>query len=395
MSQLKYWVWLSQKERITAHTRAELLLHFDTPRDIYFADANELKHVPGLTKRDIDLLLDKDLDPAERVLEKCDMGNISIMTMQDAAYPLLLKNSPDAPALLYYKGRMPAFDEEIGIAVIGTRSPSGYGLSIADQISYDIARGGGYIISGMARGLDSAAHRGALRAGKPTAAILGCGVDVVYPPENRELYHDIVAAGVVISEYPPGSEPAHWHFPERNRIISGVSLGVLIVEAGAKSGTLITARHAEEQGRDIFAVPGSINAPMSVGTNAIIRDGYAKLVVCAADVLCEYEHYRPAKILRPTTEPGIGPVPPAEPVKAAPAHPVDRKLDKKKIEEFSAERQKILLALTDGPKYLDDIVEASGMETNRVVAEITMLVLEELVVELAGKRYAPGEKLLV
>ena len=393
MSQLKYWVWLSQMERLKAHKRTQLLLHFETLEHLYYADERELKGVPGLDEQDIKLLLNKELYGAERILEKCAMGNISIMTMQDAAYPSLLRNIPDPPALLYYKGHMPSFDNEIGIAVIGTRSPSGYGLSVAERIAFDIAKGGGYIVSGLARGLDSQAHVGALKAGKPTAAVLGCGVDVVYPPENRSLYEDIAMAGVLISEYPPGSGPEPWHFPERNRIISGLTLGTLIIEAGEKSGTLITARHAYEQGRDLFAIPGAINAPMSTGTNALIRDDYAKLVTCAADVLCEYENYRAIKLPEPSREPAVGDLPEPEP-KLAPLKEA-AVFDKTKIKELPELHQKILLFLGDKPKHIDDIIEETGLEPSRANAEITMLLLEDFIEELAGRRYKLGKKVLI
>lgn len=395
MSQLKYWIWLSMKDRLRASLKSAAYRQFDTLEELYYADKRELRQIDGIEDRDIAELMNKDMDSVERVLEQCERGGIQILTMQDAIYPSRLKNIPDPPLVLYYKGRMPAFDEEVAIAVIGTRTPTPYGLSVAETISYDIAKGGGYIVSGMARGLDSQAAIGALKAGKPTAAILGGGVDVIYPPENERLWGDIVAAGVVISEYVPGAEPMGRHFPERNRIISGLSCGVLVVEAGERSGTAITAAHASEQGRDLFAIPGAINAPMSVGTNALIRDGFAKLTVCAADVLEEYAHSFASKIVSPSRRRAVSDEAEPETREIKPATPVERKIDPKKLAELPENRQKILALLNSGPMYLDDIVDGSGMDAATVLGEVTMLVLDGFLKELAGKRYAPGEKLLV
>ncbi len=218
-----------------------------------------------------------------------------ILTMQDAAYPNRLRGIYDPPVLLYGRGALPLFDEEAAIAVVGTRSCTPYGVAVAEEFGYEMAKQGALVVSGMARGIDAAAQRGALRAGGLTAAVLGGGVDVVYPAENRRLYEDIAAVGVLLSEYPPGTEPRSGHFPVRNRIMSGLTLASVVVEAPPRSGALITAHLALDQGRDVFAVPGPITAEASRGCNELIREG-AGLASCAWDILGEYEARFPLRL---------------------------------------------------------------------------------------------------
>lgn len=372
--------------------------HFGTLEGLYYSEVKDLREVENISDHDIKELCDKSFDDSERILEKCDMHNIRIMTIQDARYPDRLKNIDAPPCLLYYKGNMPVFDEEIAISIIGTRRPSAYGSLTAERIAFDIARGGGYVVSGMAAGLDAAAHFGALKAGRPTAAVLGGGVDVIYPKENTSLYEDIVTAGVVLSEYPPGTEPRADHFPQRNRIISGLSLGVLVIEAPARSGTLITANYASDQGRDLFAVPGPIDAPMSIGTNALIRDGYAKLTACAWDVLSEYAGLYPHKITN-NPEPGFDmPKTPEKSVsaKAVSIEPVEiLQLDTARITALTDDQRAIVEAVTAAPLYVDDIVDITAIPAHRVMSELTLMEIEGFVKELPGKRYTVGDNLYV
>ena len=404
------WVWLSLMDKLGAALRAELLRRFRSMDALYHAERGELERLGILSEENIRRLLDKDLDRSKRVLEKCDAENIRIVTLQDAEYPEILRNIPDPPGILYYKGRPPARKDELAIAMVGTRRPSAYGMAAAERIARGIARGGGEIISGMARGLDSAAHRGALFERMPTTAVLGGGVDVVYPSENQQLYEDIVAQGTVLSEYAPGTRPEGQHFPERNRIISGLAQGVVVVEAGEHSGALITARRADEQGRDVFAVPGPIDSQLSEGTNMLIRDKYAKLITCAEDVLVEYEFLFPVRIRREEKHDerrqnsrGSGEQSSAPEKKKPQEKPVARepqesagakKFNEKVLEGLSEDRRNILLRLADGPKYIDDIVDATGLKANVVIAELTMMTIEGLAAELAGGRYVPGAALL-
>ena len=305
MAALKYWVWLTALPGLSNRSRLLLLERYGSPEDVYYADAEELALTEGLTPGQAQLLSDKSLTRADRILADCARGDIFLLTMQDAAYPARLRDIFDPPVLLYGKGSLPLFDEEAAIAVVGTRSCTPYGLRCAHRMGYELARQGAVVVSGMAKGIDGAAMRGALQAGGFTAAVLGGGVDVVYPAENRRLYEDIAATGVLLSEYPPGTEPLPGHFPVRNRIISGLSLASLVVEAPVRSGALITAHAALDQGRDVFAVPGSIFSPASAGTNALLRDGRAKAVCTAADLFgtLGLQTARPAPAPRETPRP--------------------------------------------------------------------------------------------
>lgn len=306
MAALKYWVWFTTLPGLTNRSKLLLLEHFPSPEDIYYAQPEDLPPVEGLSSSQAALLSDKSTDRAEDVLAHCAKGDIFLLTMQDALYPDRLRNIYDPPVLLYGRGRMPLFDEEAAVSVVGTRTCTPYGISAAEELGYQLAKEGAVVVSGLAKGIDGASHRGALRAGGFTAAVLGGGVDVVYPAENRRLYEDIAATGVLLSEYPPGTEPMGSHFPVRNRILSGLSLAVLVVEAPERSGALITANTALEQGRDVFAVPGPIDAPNSRGSNRLIRDG-AGLVTCGWDILEGYRSRFPHR-LRPSSE-NLPPVP--------------------------------------------------------------------------------------
>ena len=297
MAALKYWVWLATLPGLGTRTRLQLLEHFDSPEDIYYADEGELLLTPDITKAQAALLADKSLERTEQVLADCARDGQFILTMGDSLYPNRLRTIFDPPILLYGKGALPMFDDEVAVTVVGTRSCTPYGVRAASQLGYELSKQGALLVSGMAKGIDGEALKGALRAGGFTAAVLGGGADVIYPAENRRLYHDIAATGVILSEYPPGTVPKADHFPVRNRLLSALSLATVVVEAPEKSGALITATTALEQGREVFAVPGPFDAPMSRGTNALIREG-AGLVCEAWDVLSFYESRYPHK-LRP------------------------------------------------------------------------------------------------
>ena len=280
MAALKYWVWLTTLPGLGQRTKLQLLEHFASPEEIYFAPEEELLLAEGVTKAQCALLADKSLDRAEKVLEDCAKDGQFLLTMDDAAYPARLRNIYDPPLLLYGKGSLPLFDEEVAVTVVGTRSCTPYGVKAASELGYELAKQGALLVSGMAKGIDGEVLRGALRAGGFTAAVLGGGADVVYPAANRRLYEDIAATGVILSEYPPGTEPRGEHFPVRNRLLSALSVATLVVEAPERSGALITAATALEQGREVFAVPGPFDAPMSRGCNGLIREGAG--LVCEA-----------------------------------------------------------------------------------------------------------------
>ena len=387
MSALKYWLWLTELPGLTNQTRLALLRHFPTPEDVYYADPEEVLLTEDITREQAKLLEDKDCAGADRILADCQRLDLDLLTIQDAGYPNRLRNIYDPPCLLYVRGRLPAFDDEASIAVVGTRDCTPYGVSCAEKLGYGLAAGGAVVVSGLARGVDSAALRGALRAGGTVTAVLGNGLDVVYPPENQYLNEDVAAAGALISEYPPGTPPEAKHFPVRNRIMSGLCLGTLVVEAPARSGALITAGTALEQGRDVFAVPGPIDAPASVGCNRLIRDG-AGLVTDAWDILGEYEPRFPDKLRR-------------EGAKETPAvlgYQARQKTEPKPVppsvslshNDYSLTDDQICLlrALTEEPMLVDDLIELTDIPTRRVLSALTVLEIEHLVTQHSGKRYA-------
>ena len=386
MSVLTYWVWLSELPGLTNQTRLALLRRFETPERIFYADAEEILLTEGITRQQAALLENRDLEPARKILDDCYRLNIRILTISDAEYPGRLKNIYDPPILLYVKGRLPALDEEVAIAVVGTRGCTPYGEGCAKKLGHELAAAGAVVVSGLAKGIDAAAMHGALMAGGVTVGVVGNGLDVRYPYESRFLYDDVAASGVLISEYPPGTEPAGRHFPARNRILSGLCVGALVVEAPLRSGALITAETALEQGRDVFAVPGPIDAANSAGCNRLIREG-ATLVTSAEDILMEYEGRYPQK-LRPRAyvEPlaSVGyqarqlaeakPVPPSFSVRADGPELTDDQIE-------------ILRHLGEEPMHVDDVIERTGIPTRRVLSALTVLEIDHLVEQHSGKCY--------
>ncbi|MBE6935931.1 MAG: DNA-protecting protein DprA [Ruminococcaceae bacterium] len=284
---LEHWVWLSNLD-ISRRAMLQLLDRFGDPQRIYEAPERDIRALHLEQNAEVRLLQPRDLHVARAILSTCVKKNIGIVTMQDAAYPNRLRNIEYPPVLLYVGGHLPSFDEEAAIGVVGTRTCSSTARQIASRFGYELADKGMLVVSGMAKGIDSAANRGALQAGRRTVAVLGCGVDVCYPSENRDLYEQILAGnGCLLSEYPPGTKPLGYHFPERNRIISGLCAGILVVAAPQKSGSLITASQALEQGREIFVVPGGITDPEFSGSNSLIKQG-AIPVTTPKDIVAYY-----------------------------------------------------------------------------------------------------------
>ena len=413
---LIHWIWLSMRPGITDRDKAGLLRHFHDPEEIYFASPESFSRVEGMEQEALDALLDKDLLPAEDVLAECARKKIRILTWQDAAYPASLKNIVDPPLVLYYKGQLPDFDQIPVIGIVGTRKASLYGMNTAKQMGYQIARCGAAVVSGMATGIDAMAMKGALTGESAVIGVLGCGVDVVYPASNRALYDDMVQHGCLISEFLPGTPPYKWNFPKRNRIISGLSNGVLVVEAPERSGSLITARQAAEQGRDVFVVPGNIDVPTFVGSNALLRDG-AIAVSSGWDVVSEYRHLYPARIVRFTAaarqrasdaemqaeENQTAKVAqkPKLPEKKQPPQPKKDKKDidnavttaysdtKQSIVQLSPDEQLIMDQLAGKEQLVDDVIAGTGLPAGKVLAALTMLQVKGAVKSLPGRRVAP------
>ena len=385
MSALKYWVWLAECRGVSNQARLALLRHFGSPEDVFYADAGEILLTEGITREQAKALEDHKLDKADKILADCQRLGLRILTIQDAEYPGRLQNIYDPPCLLYVKGRLPAIDDEAAVAVVGTRDCTPYGVACAEKLGYGLASGGAVVVSGLAKGIDAAASRGALRAGGVTVGVVGNGLDVHYPYESRYLYEDIAAAGVLLSEYPPGTEPAGNHFPARNRIISGLSLATLVVEAPERSGALITAETALEQGRDVFAVPGPIDAPASVGCNRLIRDG-AGLVSDAWDILREYAGRFPEKLKQDEAREQPAVLGYQARQKAEPK-PVPPSLDLNKS-SLTDDQLNLLRAMSDEePALVDDLIEQTGIPTRRVLSALTLLEMEQLVTQHSGKRY--------
>lgn len=294
MAELKYWVWLTslgaQRRDIMA-----LLEHFGPPDEIYFAGEADYKNV---LESGWEPFLNKSMAEPRRIMRVCEERGYDILTLHDARYPQRLKNIFDPPAVLYVRGKLPNLDELPAVAVVGTRSCTPYGLVNAEKLSYEAARCGAVIVTGLARGIDSAAARGALRAGGRVVGVLGCGPDVVYPKSNEPLFDDVAASGAIITEFPPGTPPSAHNFPVRNRIMSGVSVGVVVIEAPERSGALITAALALEQGRDVFVMPGNIDAPSCLGSNSLMKEG-AIPVMSGWDIVSQYESLFPDRVKNP------------------------------------------------------------------------------------------------
>lgn len=388
MSALRYWLWLAELRGLANQTRLALLRHFNTPEDVFYADPGEILLTEGITREQAALLEDHSLAAADKILADCQRLGMHILTLQDAGYPGRLKNIYDPPSLLYVKGRLPAFDEELAVAVVGTRDCTPYGVACAEKLGYGLSCGGAVVVSGLAKGIDAAAARGALRAGGVTVGVVGNGLDVRYPYESRYLYEDVAAAGVLLSEYPPGTEPARAHFPARNRIISGLSAATLVVEAPERSGALITAETAMEQGREVFAVPGPIDAPASVGCNRLIRDG-AGLVADAWDILESYTGQFPDKLRldRAREVPKVLGYQARQ--KTAEVKPVPPSVSLSHNDLSLTDDQIALLRTlsSEEPELVDDLIERTGIPTRRVLSALTVLEIENLVQQHSGKRY--------
>ncbi|MBO6052438.1 MAG: DNA-processing protein DprA [Clostridia bacterium] len=287
-----YWIWLAEALGQGSMYAAPLLKQFGSPRALYEAEPDAVKPDTALKPEAVNAIRTKlrrgSLTLAEGILSRCDYRGITVLTPADPAYPDPLRSLRDLPLVLYVLGKLPDFGTRMRTAVVGTRKMSDYGRRIAYSLGAGLAFGGAVVVSGMALGSDSMALIGALDAGGDVVAVLGSGVDVIYPREHTEIYHKILAHGSVVSEYPPGTPPVGSHFPVRNRIMSGLSDAAVVVEADSRSGALITAKRALEQGRKLFAVPGKVGDPGAEGTNDLIRDG-ALPAIQAEDILSEFE----------------------------------------------------------------------------------------------------------
>ncbi len=375
---IRYWMALKSVDGIGNGTFQSLLECFHSPAGVFAASIHDLTAVSGISKDSAAAIKSfKDWDKIHRQIEMLDRVGIKVITCLDETYPANLLNIYDRPAFLYVRGVLSK--EDVAVAIVGSRQASAYGKYTTDRISRELTLRGITIVSGMARGIDSCAHRGALAAKGRTIAVLGSGLDVIYPPENKKLFTAIAENGAVISEFPLGTKPLAYHFPARNRIISGLSYGVLVVEAGEKSGSLITARLAMEQGREVFAIPGTIDSAASRGTNSLIKQG-AKLIDNIDDILEDIipqlnrgliqtrmrnEHEPVAELSAPNLEKDI-----------CRLNPVDRT---------------ILTILACGKKHVDDIIAGSGLPPANVLSALMNLELKGMISQHPGKFFSRTE----
>lgn len=364
-----------------------LLARFHTPASVLKAGECALREVvgPNLAERIAHYGDAVDLDAQERAL---DQYEASLVTLNDPLYPARLGEIYDPPLVLFVRGELREEDER-SVAVVGTRSATPYGIRMAEKLGRELAARGVTVVSGMATGIDAAAHRGAIEAGGRTIAILGNGVDVAYPAQNADLMQAIIHSGCVISQFPMGVKPSRGHFPYRNRIISGMTLGTVVVQAPLDSGALITARQAAEQGREVFAVPGEVGVRASQGPHALIREG-AKLVETVEDILLELE--LPVQALAPAmaespavqqtaplaaaaaSEPAPAPAQPTRPAAASNVTSIEKD---------------VLSVLSPNGSFVDEIAAACRISVAEALSSLTLLELKGLVRQFSGKRFAP------
>jgi DNA processing protein len=364
----RYWVGFNIVRGIGPTRLRALLDYFGDVERAWHAPGEELRRA-GLDRRSLENLLAaravRDLD---QELEKVAAVGAHLLTWESPGYPRLLREISDPPPVLYVKGMMTE-EDAWAVAVVGTRRASPYGREVTRRLATALARSGITIVSGLARGIDAEAHWAALRAGGRTIAVLGCGIDQVYPPEHRKLAEEVIAHGALVSDYPLGTRPEGSNFPPRNRIISGLSLGVLVTDAGVRSGALITADFAAEQGRDVFAVPGSILARGCAGTNALIRDG-AKVVLGPEDILEE---------LNLTMV--------AEQAEARQVLPAD------------ATEAALLAHMSAEPTHVDDLRQQVGLPIAQVTSTLALMELKGMVRQVGGMKYVvsrePGVEYVV
>ncbi len=356
MSDLKYWVGFNLIPGIGRAKFSQLLSHFGNMETAWHASSAELK-AAGLDQRSAQTVISRRAEVSpDAEMEKLERYHVQALTWNDPAFPPRLKEIYDVPPVLYVRGNLTP-EDEWSIAVVGTRRATIYGREVTERIASDLARNKITVISGLARGIDSVAHRAALANGGRTVAVFASGLDIVYPAENLKLAQDIIEHGALVSDYPLGTRPRAENFPRRNRIMSGLSLGVLVTEAGEASGALITANLALEQNREVFAVPGSILSPASRGSNRLIQDG-AKLVRDAGDILEELN-----------------------------LSMVPRQLEIKELIPSDETEALLLRQLGPEPIHIDEVCRQSQLPISMVSSTLALMELKGMVRQLGGMNY--------
>lgn len=391
MASIKYWVWLSAQTGVSPAAKAALLRHYGDAETAFFAPSGEFGRIRGISAGDAAVLESRDMSRVGDILAECRRLDIRPVTMQDADYPRRLRNIFAPPAVIYVKGKLPELDDEAAIAVIGTRKASPYGLKMGSRLAFEIVRCGGMVVSGLTSGIDAAAARGALLADGVCIGVLGTSHNL----EKGSLARDVSVKGALISEYPPGTQPLKSHFRDRNRISAGLSVGVAVVEAPEKSGALLFAAEANEQGKEIFAVPGNADAPNSAGTISLMQEG-AKPVRTGWDILCEFADLFPGKLRQAEAAemPEIG----KNDAENGEKEPEEAKkgIDKEKsrgyidlkeqLAQLSEEQLKIISAIDKGASHIDDVIENTGLSTPKVLAQLTVLEIKGFIKREPGKR---------
>jgi len=358
MSDPKFWIALSDVPDIGPVTAKKLLAIYKKPEAVFKASLKELANIRGIGAPKAKNIKEySGWGKIDVLLKKIDANGIRLVTLKDKDYPEGLKYIEDAPIALYIKGKIQK-EDRYAVAIVGSRNFSAYGKIASEKLSAGLSSMGFTIVSGMARGIDTLAHTAALKSGGRSIAVLGSGLDVPYPPENKGLMEKLAGSGYVVSEFPPGTQPERENFPKRNRIISGLALGVLVVEAAVDSGSLITATCAIEQGKEVFAVPGNINSSNSKGTNDLMKKG-AKLVQNAEDIIEE---------LAPVLKGYI------------------RTREKAHI-DLSIEEKRLCDIMTSDPKHVDILSRECSMPAQKVLGILLSLELKGIAKQTEGKKF--------
>ena len=380
-----YWIWLQQGLGYGSAAAIRVAAQYKNLGEFYQGGEREWRLSGLLTPKQLDRLLHNSLETAKKVLERCFELGYEVLPYGSAEYPRLLRQISRPPVVLYVKGDRTALCKPVCIAMVGTRKATPYGMQMARYFAGELAKYGVTVVSGGALGIDTASHLGALEAGGKTVAILGCGINTRYLNENEQLRARIAGQGVVISEFPPDTPALPSHFPMRNRIISGLSRGVLVVEAGVKSGSLITAQDALDEGRDVFAVPGNLNSPKSGGTNALIRTS-AKPVGCVADILEEYYDILPDTLTVTPPELSEPEMRQNDGVKAAQKECRNIVDDVK--QSLSPQGRRLLDVLGREPVQIDELAARAGLSARDALMAATELELLGAAAGSPGKRFA-------
>ena len=396
---LVHWIWFSLLQGMNGRQKLQLLEHFHSPEDIYQLDRTIVKRVDFLGENALAGILNKDLTAANRIIRDCANQQIGVLAFTDTGFPERLRRIDDPPMVLYYRGALPAWDMQPVIGVVGTRKASSYGLRIAGQISAQIAACGGIVASGGALGIDTCALEGAGSQGQKTVAVLAGGLDNFYPKSNEPLFRRIIENGCLLSEYPPQTTAYKWNFLRRNRLISGISNGVLVVEAPAISGALNTARWAWSQGREVFAVPGNIDVESCAGSNNLIGD-IAHAAVNGWSVMCHYEMDYPHVVKK--AEPRLQqeespwlmvaqqqekPVPESKADKINVDNPKDcpYSVKEKELPPLTEQEKAVVALLGATPIAMEQLVAQLEMSSGAVMSIITRLAVKGVVKNHPGK----------